>query len=97
MRQRSIALQQAVVQSRLASAVAKSRFASASRRWGTKLQPLVNPKVHPWTCTCAAAGGSWILAQLLVLAQGQCMYIDTSTGPSRHEARKRQSAVWPWL
>jgi hypothetical protein len=45
MRQRSIALQQAVAQSRLGSAVAKSRFASASRRWGTKLQPLVSAKV----------------------------------------------------
>lgn len=45
MRQRSIALQQAVAQSRLASAMAKSRFASVSRRLGSRLQPLVNPKV----------------------------------------------------
>lgn len=45
MRQRSVALQQAVAQSRLASAMAKSRFASVSRRLGSRLQPLVNPKV----------------------------------------------------
>ena len=71
MRQRSIALQQAVAQSRLGSAVAKSRFASASRRWGTRLQPLVNAKVAgpalrtpSWIHARAAAWLFWLDAVL---------------------------------
>lgn len=66
MRQRSIALQQAVAQSRLGSAVAKSRFASASRRWGTRLQPLVSAKVHSLLCLWTRAAA----AQLLWLNAG---------------------------
>ena len=72
MRQRSIALQQAVAQSRLGSAVAKSRFASASRRWGTRLQPLVNAKVaDPALCTPScihARAAAWLLWRDAVLA-----------------------------
>ena len=71
MRQRSIALQQAVAQSRLGSAVAKSRLASASRRWGTRLQPLVNAKVAgpalrtpSWIHARAAAWLLWLDAVL---------------------------------